>query len=517
MLSNDVPGRMSQTHDLEGLQRRVQPESSACRTSALLTNFLVSGKKARVLSLRHLRHGCVAFSIPAALISGTIIPPATPKVTIAPVAATYAVQSSLSAFHGDVTVTADAVANEFDFTAASLTLGAPSNTQYAPVSADVANLRSGPGTSYERVAKLRQGQTVRLLARSGRDWYKVEAKDGTTGWLHAEVVDVNRKVADQLTIITARTESPSKVRIGTTTDSKVNLRGGPSTNEKVLAELPEGLKLELIGQQDGWFKVATPNGTVGWVADTFVKVAPSAAAAPAAAKTNGPIVARIGDNRVNLRKGPDTEFGSFGRMAAGTEVQVLARSGEWLKVRSPRGTIGWVATDLMNVPVDVSAIPVTKDVPSLPKVVEVRRVQNVTAAAPSRAVSASTAAPSADAASIALQFVGVRYVYGGASPRGFDCSGLTSYVYKQLGVSLPHKASLQFSTRYGPRVGMNELAPGDLLFFANTAGRGITHVSIYVGNGMMVTANTPRTGVQYLSIYSRYWQSHYAGAIRPYR
>jgi cell wall-associated NlpC family hydrolase len=108
-------------------------------------------------------------------------------------------------------------------------------------------------------------------------------------------------------------------------------------------------------------------------------------------------------------------------------------------------------------------------------------------------------------------------VYGGASPRGFDCSGLTSYVYRQLGVNLPHKASMQFSTRYGQRVGFGDLAAGDLVFFANTAGRGITHVALYVGNGMMVSANTPRTGVQYVSIHSNYWRRHFAGAIRPYR
>jgi cell wall-associated NlpC family hydrolase len=90
-------------------------------------------------------------------------------------------------------------------------------------------------------------------------------------------------------------------------------------------------------------------------------------------------------------------------------------------------------------------------------------------------------------------------------------------VYRQLGISLPHKASMQFSTRYGQKVGFGDLAAGDLVFFANTAGRGITHVALYVGNGMMVSANTPRTGVQYVSINSNYWRSHYAGAIRPFR
>lgn len=129
------------------------------------------------------------------------------------------------------------------------------------------------------------------------------------------------------------------------------------------------------------------------------------------------------------------------------------------------------------------------------------------------------ATPSLDAANIAMQYVGAPYRYGGASPRGFDCSGLTMYIYSQLGINLPHQARAQFNTAYGQRIyGIEDLAPGDLVFFAGTTrARGITHAAIYVGDGMMVSANTPRTGVQLVSINGAYWQSHYVGGIRPYR
>jgi cell wall-associated NlpC family hydrolase len=62
---------------------------------------------------------------------------------------------------------------------------------------------------------------------------------------------------------------------------------------------------------------------------------------------------------------------------------------------------------------------------------------------------------------------------------------------------------------------MSSLRAGDIVFFANTAGRGITHVALYVGGGRMITANSPRTGVRYASINTAYWRAHYAGAIRP--
>ena len=130
---------------------------------------------------------------------------------------------------------------------------------------------------------------------------------------------------------------------------------------------------------------------------------------------------------------------------------------------------------------------------------------------------AASSSRGATVASIALRYVGYRYAYGGASPRGFDCSGLVMYVYSRVGVRLPHSARMQFSSRYGTIIrSRSALRAGDIVFFANTAGRGITHAAIYVGNGRMVSANNPRQGVRLENINTRYWVSHFAGAIRPY-
>jgi cell wall-associated NlpC family hydrolase len=94
-----------------------------------------------------------------------------------------------------------------------------------------------------------------------------------------------------------------------------------------------------------------------------------------------------------------------------------------------------------------------------------------------------TGAGHAAAASIALHYLGVPYVYGGASPSGFDCSGLVMYVYAQLGISLPHYTVAQWNATQP----VSSPAPGDLVFF-----NGLGHVGIYIGGGRFVDA--PHTG-----------------------
>ena len=96
-----------------------------------------------------------------------------------------------------------------------------------------------------------------------------------------------------------------------------------------------------------------------------------------------------------------------------------------------------------------------------------------------------TGAGHPQAASIALQYLGVPYVYGGAGPSGFDCSGLVMYVYAKLGISLPHYTVAQWNATQP--ISQSQMQPGDLVFFDN-----LGHVGIYIGNGQFVDA--PHTG-----------------------
>jgi peptidoglycan DL-endopeptidase CwlO len=110
---------------------------------------------------------------------------------------------------------------------------------------------------------------------------------------------------------------------------------------------------------------------------------------------------------------------------------------------------------------------------------------------------------------IAMRYLGTRYVYGGASPSGFDCSGLVMYVYAQVGVSLPHYTVAQYNYADSVSVSRSQLEPGDLVFFA-----GLGHVGIYVGGGNFIHA--PHTGsvVRIDSLNSGWYSSEYDGAKR---
>jgi len=125
---------------------------------------------------------------------------------------------------------------------------------------------------------------------------------------------------------------------------------------------------------------------------------------------------------------------------------------------------------------------------------------------PDVSIPAAPPSPYGGVVSIALQYLGVPYVWGGSTPTGFDCSGFTSFVYAQVGVTLPHNAAAQYS--YGVPVSRDQLEPGDLVFFD-----GLGHVGLYIGNGEFVHA--PHTGdVVKISPLAGWYDSTYVGARR---
>jgi cell wall-associated NlpC family hydrolase len=129
------------------------------------------------------------------------------------------------------------------------------------------------------------------------------------------------------------------------------------------------------------------------------------------------------------------------------------------------------------------------------------------AATPSAAPVANVAASGRAGAAVryALAQVGDAYVYGAAGPSAFDCSGLTMMAWAQAGVGLPHSSGAQMGS--GPHISQSQLQPGDLVFYYSP----VSHVGMYIGNGMIVHAANPGSGVTTAPVNSM----PYSGAVRP--
>lgn len=195
---------------------------------------------------------------------------------------------------------------------------------------------------------------------------------------------------------------------------------------------------------------------------------------------------------VNIRSGPDTSFGSYGQIDSGDSVELIGQEGNWYKISTPLAACGYAY---------ISADYISTVAPAA------KTVAQVSYGGMSGDVSAGQRV-----VQIAEQFLGLPYVYGGSTPAGFDCSGFTSYVYRQLGYTLHRVSADQIND--GIPVSKSELLPGDLLLFKKQGASRIHHVGIYVGDGMMI--HSPQTGdvIKYASIVNGYYNDCYYAARR---
>lgn len=520
-----------QAGDLKDLQQRVRQQrnqhAQRSRSAATYWNNVRTALGSQTATLRnlpsrYLLHLAVAMVLPLALLlsqlpPGQITSSNTRSVLpggqdfVAPVA-----PLSLDAEHHVGDAPLDDADIPVPLSLVSLNEALAPNIVQSSVAAEKVFLRSGPGTEYDAVGRLRAGAELQVIGRYG-DWFQVRERMGApVYWISGELLDIPEAAIYTLFEIPEQDlPAPPPPKVGTVLETGLALRDGPGTNYVAMVKLESGTQLELIERYQDWYHVVV-NDVEGWVKGEFLGIEPLIIERLLVADTipdpNPALVGRVTDDKVNLRKGPDSRYAKVGSVNAGLVVDLIGKYKDWYRIRLADGTKAWVFSDFVNTSSHVlRRVPVSRDFPALP--VATRGVRG-----PSAGLWDIPA--SGDVASFAVQFVGARYRWGGSSPAsGFDCSGLMRYVYSKYGVNLPRSAASQFNTAYGASVGpMENLQPGDLMFFVNTGGRrGITHVAMYIGGGRMVHAMTPRYGVQVSSIYNGYWTSRYYGGIRVQR
>jgi cell wall-associated NlpC family hydrolase len=423
----------------------------------------------------------------------------------------------LSAYEGEEPVPASAFAEilalpETQSILARSEMLAPT-TFASSVVGDQVNVRNGPGLIYDVTGKLTAG-TPLTLEGVVEDWFVGRTADGQQIWVAAELVS-DASTAQAILPPAREIPPPPPPKIATVREEGLSVRDGPGTAYVKLDSLQAGTMIDLLSRYEGWFEVRLPAGNIGWVTSEFLTVADGVIErleVLPGAPDPAPALVAVTDGSVNLRGGPGTAYPKIATAAAGLQFELIGRYKEWFKVRTPEGKAAWVSSEVLPVSAYIARrVPAARDIPALP------RPQSAVAAASGRGGSAPplSAAQAGSVVSFAMQFVGTPYVWGGSRPGAFDCSGYTKYVYGQFGLSLPHSAAGQYSQRYGTFIDKANLQPGDIVFFANTYKRGISHVGIYVGGGMVVQALAEGVPLSAVSMNSGYWQSKYYGAIRP--
>ena len=136
------------------------------------------------------------------------------------------------------------------------------------------------------------------------------------------------------------------------------------------------------------------------------------------------------------------------------------------------------------------------------------KVQKDKAAPAGGATSTPASGSAAKLIARAKQFIGTPYKWGGSGPLGFDCSGFTQYLYRELGIDLPRVSSQQAAS--GPRISLDKLRPGDLVAWdSSSRNNGADHIAIYVGDGKVIQAPKPGDSVKISTI----WDSGHAWGI----
>ena len=209
---------------------------------------------------------------------------------------------------------------------------------------------------------------------------------------------------------------------------------------------------------------------------------------------------------INFRQKADTDSKVLKTFATNAKVTILKEEGNWYKIKH-NDKEGYVLKTYVS----------EKKVTEVTSRSSVRREETSSKEENKQEEAKTTTKESSSKGSevvaMAKKYLGSRYVYGGSSPSGFDCSGFTMYIYKQFGVSLPHSATAQSSK--GTKVEKKNLQPGDIVFFTNyKTGKGIGHCGIYIGGGQFIHASTEKTGVITTSLNSGSHAKRYVTAVR---
>lgn len=342
------------------------------------------------------------------------------------------------------------------------------------VNTSALNVRKGPSTKNSVITTLYKGDKV-TITDSDNGWYKVKLSNGKTGWVSDGYIKV--------TSSSSSSNSTSSSKTGTITADSLNVRSGAGTKYSVIASLSKGSKVTITSTKGDWHKIKMSNGKTGWVSADYIKISSSNSSSSSSSSVNNKI-GTVNTSSLNVRKGAGTNYSVIATVKSGQKVGILSSKNGWYNVLLSNGKKGWVSSKYIKVS-NGDPNSVLQDNTNTNKAAKI--------------------------VALVKKQLGKPYEWGAEGPNSFDCSGLTYYVYKQHGITLPRSSKAQ--SQKGKTISKSNLQAGDLVFF-NTNGSGVSHVGIYIGNGNMIHSTKPGDVVKTTSINSSYYKNKFVTAKR---
>ncbi len=363
-------------------------------------------------------------------------------------------------------------------------------TAYILTDGEDINLYSAADENSEVISVLPIGSEIKIVGVDD-NWFKAEAPE-FTGYVNSDFITLDYDAVKAVLLATTMYQQ------GTVTNETVVRSDANEENSVVLSAISANSTITILDEyENGWFKIYYGKDyDIGFIAPEFVEVGDMVERTRINELRNARIATIIKSGVITSPKKaadvkimPSDDSDTITTLEDGTLCSVVSGGKKWTKIIVlSTNEIGYVKTSYVTIVEDnAEFIP--------------------------RSSGVSYAVGNGEGVKLvkeAEKYLGVRYVYGGTSPSGFDCSGLVQYCCRKLGVSVNRSASSQYSN--GVAVSKSNLEAGDLIFLSKK-GR-ISHVVIYAGNGMVIHA--PRTGkrVSYQSLSSICSSLHYVGARR---
>lgn len=249
-------------------------------------------------------------------------------------------------------------------------------------------------------------------------------------------------------------------------ENNLNIRAIPAEDGKLVGKLPKDAACEVLDSDGEWAHIKS--GKVeGYVSCEFLL---TGLAAKYRAEGLVSTIATVVTDILNVRAEANTDAEIITSVPNGEELEVVESEGDWVRVCLDDEEV-FVAAEYVQVDAKLDTAITMTELLYGQGVSDVR----------------------VDLCQYAKEFLGNPYVWGGTSlTKGADCSGYVLSIFKKYGVSLPHSSRAQ--ANYGTAIKLSEAQPGDLIFYGK--GQTINHVAIYIGNGQVIHASSPKTGIR---------------------